>query len=291
VQFLHNVGSALTHARPGLLLVAIALHLAGLAVTGERWRGIIVSLGGRVTLARSTIINLAGIFVRNATPTTGLGGDASRIALLRAEGVTLPQAAASFVYVRAAELPSIAAVVLIALPVLGGAIARSSRQIAWALAAAAAVAGAIWIARRRVRAGLQTFRERMAHLRIPRGAFAVAVAYAAVAQIETLVRQMAVAAALGFPISLQQSATITALSIAGGLVPTVGSIGAIDGSIVAGLMICGAPADTAVAITLVERAISYGLSTALGAAALAGLGGRAILRFKTDRSTDAVTAS
>src|SRR5262249_47191933 len=130
-----------------------------------------------------------------------------------------------------------------------------------------------------------------AHVRIPRGAFAIAIGYAALAQVETLVRQIVVAAAFGFPLTLQQSAAVTALSIAGGLVPTVGSVGAIDGSIVAGLMICGAPADPAVAITLVERAISYGLSTALGAAALAGLGGRAILRFVTDRNTDAVTVS
>jgi len=81
----------------------------------------------------------------------------------------------------------------------------------------------------------------------------------------------------------------TRLSIAGGLVPTIGSVGAIEGSLVAGLMMCGATADTAVAITLVERAISYGLSTALGAASLAVLGGRAILRV-ADRNRDAVTA-
>ena len=290
MSFLHGVGTALTHARASLVLAAITLHLAGLVVTGERWRGVVASLGGRVTLARSTLINLAGIFVRNATPTTGLGGDASRIALLRAAGVPLAQATASFVYVRAAELPAIAALVLIALPVLGAAIGRTSRQIEWAIAAAVLATVALWTARRRLRAARQTFRERTAHVRISSAAFGTAIAYATLAQIETLARQVVVAAAFGFPLTIQQSATITALSIAGGLVPTVGSIGAIDGGIVAGLMICGATVDTAVAITLVERAISYGLSTALGAAALAGLGGRAILRLVTDRTTDAVAA-
>jgi glycosyltransferase 2 family protein len=290
VQLLHNVGSALTHARVGLVTLAIALHLAGLIVTGERWRGVIAALGGRVTLVRSTLINLAGIFVRNATPTTGLGGDASRIALLRAEGVGLPQATASFVYVRAAELPAIVAAVLLALPVLGGAIARSSRQIELAIGALLVVGFALWIARRRASAALIAFRERTAHVRISAGAFAIAIAYATLAQAETLVRQIVVAAAFGFPLTVQQSATVTAMTIVGGFVPTVGSVGAIDGSMVAALMICGATAETAVAITLVERAISYGLGTALGAASLAALGGRAILRFATDRSTNAVTA-
>jgi uncharacterized membrane protein YbhN (UPF0104 family) len=89
---------------------------------------------------------------------------------------------------------------------------------------------------------------------------------------------------------LQQSATIAALSVAGGLVPTVGSLGAIDGAMVGGLMLSGATADTAVAVTILERTISFGLSTALGAGALALVGGRAIVRVAADRDANAVTA-
>jgi len=290
VELLHGIGRALAHARPSLILLAIALHLVGLVVTGERWRGVIAALGGRVTLLRSTLINLAGIFVRNATPTTGLGGDASRIALLRAEGVGLPQATASFVYVRVAELPAIAVIVLLSLPVVGGAITRSTRGVELALGAAVIAIVLLWAMRHRVAAQLTSLRNRTAHVRIPVSAFAIAAGYAAAAQLETLVRQIVVAAAFGFPLTPQQSATVTAFSIVGGFAPTVGSIGAIEGSMVAALMLCGAPAETAVAIALAERAISYGISTGLGAGALAALGGRAILRFATDRHSDAVTA-
>src|SRR5205085_4934462 len=101
---------------------------------------------------------------------------------------------------------------------------------------------------------------------------------ATVAQVETVIRQIVVAAACGLPLTIQQSATVTAMSIVGGFVPTVGSIGAIDGSIVAGLVLFGADTHTAVAITLIERLISYGFSTAAGAGALAVLGGRGVLR-------------
>ncbi|HKB11945.1 MAG TPA: lysylphosphatidylglycerol synthase transmembrane domain-containing protein [Vicinamibacterales bacterium] len=289
VSFLRAVGGALAHARPLLVVAAVALHLAGLIITGERWRLVVVALGGRLTLLRSTLINLAGIFVRNATPTTGLGGDASRIALLRAEGVGLAQAAASFVYVRVAELPAIVAVVLVALPSIGAAVARSARRIEIAAGIGIAALAVAWMARHRLRARVAALREKSASVRIDRGAFAAAVAYASLAQLETLVRQIAVAAAFGLPLTFVQSATITAFTIAGGFVPTVGSVGAIEGSMVAGLMMCGATADTAVAITLVERAISYGLSTVLGAASLAVLGGRAILRVAVDRNGNAVT--
>jgi hypothetical protein len=290
VSFVRAVGAALAHARPLPVAVAVALHLAGLLVTGERWRLVVNALGGRLTLARSTLINLAGIFVRNATPTTGLGGDASRIALLRAEGVGLAQAAAAFVYVRAAELPAILVVVALALPAAGAIAARSSRAIELTAAVVLITAAAAWVARRRLGAHLAALRASTAHVRIGRGPFAGAVAYAALAQIETIARQIVVAAAFGLPLTITQSATVTALSIAGGLVPTVGSVGAIEGSLVAGLMMCGATADTAVAITIVERAISYGLSTALGAASLGVLGGRAILRVAVDRNGNALTA-
>jgi len=275
---LRGVAGALADAHLGLVTLAVALHVVGLIITGERWRVVIAGLGSRLSLYQTTLINLAGIFVRNATPTTGLGGDASRIALLRAHGVPLPQATASFAYVRLAEVPPLALLVLLTTPVVAQLASRSVTAVtvtALLLAVAAAIA---WAARERLREHLRSLWARTAHLRVDRGALGSAVFYATLAQVETNARQIVVAAAFGLPLSIQQSATITAMTIVGGFVPTIGSIGAIDGSMVAGLMLCGANAETAVAITIVGRAISYGLSTAAGALALALLGGRRVLR-------------
>jgi len=275
---LRGVGGALAHAQIGLVALAVALHVVGLIITGERWRVVIAGLGSRLSLYQTTLINLAGIFVRNATPTTGLGGDASRIALLRAHGVPLPQATASFAYVRLAELPPLAMLVLLTTPVVAQLASRSATAVsvtALLLAVAAAIA---WVTRERLREQLRSLWARTEHLRVDRRALGLAVFYATLAQVETNARQIVVAAAFGLPLSIQQSATITAMTIVGGFVPTIGSIGAIDGSMVAGLMLCGTNAETAVAITIVGRAISYGLSTAAGALALALLGGRRVLR-------------
>lgn len=272
------------------MTAAAGLHLAGLLVTGQRWRIVTGALGCRLTLLRSTLINLAGIFVRNATPTTGLGGDASRIALLRLEGLAFPQATASFLYVRIAELPAMFLVFALAFPTLGAALHGSAARVSMASVAIIALLAIGWAARDRMRSRIAALRVQAERVRIPWPTFAAAVGYATAAQAETLLRQIVVAAAFGLPLSLTQSATVTALSIAGGLVPTVGSVGAVEGSMVAGLMLCGATADAAVAITLVERVISYGLSTLLGAGALAALGGRAVLRFAAARNGDAVVA-
>src|SRR5262249_28733177 len=119
---------------------------------------------------------------------------------------------------------------------------------------------------------------------------ALAILFATLAQVETIARQIVVAAAFGLPLTIQQAAAVTVMGIAGGFVPTVGSVGAIDGGLVAGLMICGATAGQAVAITVVERAISYGLTTAVGGGALAYLGGRRILRAFSERRTNTAAA-
>lgn len=275
---LRGVGGALAHAQIGLVALAVALHVVGLIITGERWRVVIAGLGSRLSLYQTTLINLAGIFVRNATPTTGLGGDASRIALLRAHGVPLPQATASFAYVRLAELPPLALLLVLTTTVVAQLASRSGTAVSVTALLLAIAAAIVWVSRERLREQLRSLWARTEHLRVDRRALGLAVFYATLAQVETNARQIVVAGAFGLPLSIQQSATITAMTIVGGFVPTIGSIGAIDGSMVAGLMLCGANAETAVAITIVGRAISYGLSTAAGALALALLGGRRVLR-------------
>jgi hypothetical protein len=58
---------------------------------------------------------------------------------------------------------------------------------------------------------------------------------------------------------------------------------------VAGLMVFGASAPTAVAITIVGRSVSYALSTAMGVA-LAVLGGPSLVRAVTRTASDVVSA-
>jgi uncharacterized membrane protein YbhN (UPF0104 family) len=288
---LRGIGGALAHARLSVVALAVALHVVGLLITGERWRVVIAALGSRLPLYRTTLINLAGIFVRNVTPTTGLGGDACRIALLRAEGVPLAQATASFAYVRLSEVPPLALVVALSAPAIATLINRSRTALAVGAAAAVVAVVALWCARHRLRAHAASIWARTAHLRIDRAAAGLAVFYATLAQMETIARQIVVAAAFGMSLTIEQSATITAMTIVGGFVPTVGSIGAIDGSMVAGLMLFGATAETAVAMTIVGRAISYALSTAAGAVALAVLGGPGLLRAVTRTASDPESAA
>src|SRR2546426_4764954 len=150
MHILRGVGSALADARLPLVAVALALNLIGFVITGERWRVVVAALGSRLRLYRTTLINLAGIFVRNATPTTGIGGDASRIALLRAEGVPLAQATASFAYVRLAEVPPLALVVALSAPAVAAVAQRNGTTLAITAVCLAAAAAVAWLARNRL---------------------------------------------------------------------------------------------------------------------------------------------
>ena len=131
--------------------MGLALNLAGLIVTGERWRVVVAALGTRLPLRRTVLINLAGIFVRNVTPTTGLGGDASRIVLLRAEGVPLVQATAAFAYVRLAEVPPLALMAVLSTSVIASTMSRSTTTLAMAAAVLGAVIVVAWTQRHRAR--------------------------------------------------------------------------------------------------------------------------------------------
>jgi uncharacterized membrane protein YbhN (UPF0104 family) len=270
--FLARVTGTMAEARIELVLLALVLHVAGLIVTGERWRLLLASSGAPVSLARAVLVNMGGIFVRNVTPASGLGGDAVRIGLFKVAGASLSDATMIFLWVRLVEIPAIVGMVLLAMPLVGPvASTRSLAVTAGALGATALTAYAL----RRGRAGrwFAVNLAEAARVRIPASAIGRACLWAGASWVETVLRLMVVSAAVGVRLSFAQGCALAVLTILGGLAPTIGSLGGIEGSLMAGLLLFGVPAPTATAITVIERAITYVFSTAAGAAALVAIGG------------------
>jgi uncharacterized membrane protein YbhN (UPF0104 family) len=271
--FLERVTGTIAEARIELVLLALVLHVAGLIVTGERWRLLLAASGTPVSLARAALVNLAGIFVRNVTPASGLGGDAVRIALFKAAGASLRDATVIFLWVRLVEIPAIVGMVLLAMP-LAGPLTYSARSLALMTGGLGAVVLAAY-ALRRGRAGrwIVTHTAQAARVHIPGLVIGRACLWAAASWVETVLRLMVVSAAVGVRLSVAQGCALAVLTILGGLAPTIGSLGGIEGSLMGGLLLFGVPAPTATAITIIERAITYFFSTAAGAAALVAIGG------------------
>lgn len=300
---LSSLKEAAARADPAFIALAIAVYAVSVAIVAVRWRVVLSGVTrGRPPLRPLVLATLASGFVNNVTPAGRLSGEACRIvALVRLGLASKSRAAAVIAYERVSEAPAILGIAAATLLVVGRfprarAFQASSLLLpllALAVAAACVVTVLTMVPQlahpvRRLRVRWRT----LASIAIAPSALATSAILSAVIWSLDVVRVRLVAAAFHAPIGLTETATLTAITIVAGLVPTIGGLGAIEGGLIAGMIGLGvAPAD-AVAITVVERGISYGLATVLGAGSLSLLGGRSLwnaVRFGAPAAESAAT--
>jgi uncharacterized membrane protein YbhN (UPF0104 family) len=264
-----------TTARSPYVAAAIALYVASLWIVGARWRRFIGAAGGTIGLSRATLATLAGIAAANLTPSSRLAGEACRITLGRLAGtVTWRQATVAALWDRLSEVPPI-----IVLAVMGAVAVRElsarTRLVVLILAIGALLIGVTFAFQtlRRSDQRLAVWRGRLAFDVVGGRVFAAGVGYSCLLWLQDFLRLKCVALAFGVALSPPQIAMLAIIAMLGGLAPTIGGLGAVEGGLVSGLMAVGVDLPTAGAITALERAISYGLSTAGGAIVIALLGG------------------
>ncbi len=268
----------LAGADPVYVVCALALYIVSLFLVGARWRTFVRALGGDVGLWRATLATLGGIAAGNVAPATRLGGEACRIALVRQAGsVTWRQATIAAAWDRIAELPPIA--VLAAMSVVAvRRIVPAWRAGTLAIGLAVVLAGGALGLRawKRSTSQLLAWRESLAIDRIDGSTFTTGVMLASLMWLQDILRLLCVTRALGLSLLPTELATLSMLAMLGGLVPGVAGLGPVEGGLMAGLLSFGVSAPTAVAVTAVERAISYGFSTAGGALVITFAGGRTV---------------
>jgi uncharacterized membrane protein YbhN (UPF0104 family) len=189
--------------------------------------------------------------------------------------------AASVVYDRATDVPGLLLLGALALPTL------KPKFPPWPFLALFAVAAAL-VARplyHRLAGRIGRWHQALVG-REPGAPIAAAVGCSLIIWTLDISRIMLIGRAFAVPFRPSQAAAISLLRLAGGLAPVPAGIGVVDGALVAGFMWLGSPATTATAMAVVERAIVYGWSTALGAVALLLLGGtRALKNARGGRGT------
>lgn len=286
-----------TAARADFVCVALALavYATSIPLVALRWRAMLRGVTGRVAPLGSLVLGtLASTFVNNITPAARLGGEACRVVtLVRMRLATTPQAAAAAAYERLSEVPAVAGLAMATLFVVGrmsfgtiGLPVGGARTLGLWVASGCALGVALAVLMRgalgrwgsrmggRIRARWRPF----AAIRVAPSAFVISALISAVIWMLDVGRLRLAAAAFHAPIGLPQAATLTAITIVAGWVPTVGGLGAIEGGLVAGLVSMGVPPADAIAITVVERSISYGIGTLAGLVSLSLLGGRSLWR-------------
>lgn len=278
---LRQVITALLSADLRWVAVALGLYLAAIIAGGLRWQVIVRALGGDIRTHYAVLATIATVFVNNVTPSGRLAGEACRIAITRLKGsITLPLGAVASLGDRLSDLPALAVLGFVSLPVLQPLVGGHLRTLIVAVALLAAV---VAILGPRVRSALRSWvltRQReLGGAPVSARRVALVVGLGMVIWIEDLLRLMAVAAALDVSLGLPQASALCVMMVVGGMVPTIGGLGAVEGGLVGAMLAFGIDLQTAIAITAVERAISYAFSTLAGGLAVAWLGGRQLLRF------------
>jgi uncharacterized membrane protein YbhN (UPF0104 family) len=270
----------LLQAHAGWVTAGFSVYAMSLLVAGVRWRLIVGALGGTITWPDATKATVAGVFVNNVTPTGRLAGEAARIALTRLRGqLSVARGALAALCDRLSDVPGVAVLGLAALPTLAPAAGRHRG----ALVLGVVVAGALllifgrWL-RASLRAWITAWRRDLRGAPVPRSTVALGLGCSAVIWAEDLLRILCVSLAFGVHLSGPQAAALCVIAVGGGFVPTIGGLGAVEGGLLGGLALFGVPWETAIAITTVERTISYGFSTVAGAAITTMMGGRSLLR-------------
>jgi uncharacterized membrane protein YbhN (UPF0104 family) len=139
--------------------------------------------------------------------------------------------------------------------------------------------GAVYAMRRpigQLRRRLAAEWHRLEAIRVAPGALVNAAILAAAVWVLDMVRLWLVVSAFATNLGVLQVAALVTITIVAGWVPTLGGLGVIEGGLAGGLMAFGVGAPDAVAITAVERGISYGLATIAGGLSMAALGGRSL---------------
>ncbi len=267
----------LSAARPIYVLAALGLYTISVFITGARWRGFLRALDGDISVVRAALATVGGIAAGNVTPSR-VGTEPCRLALARRMGrASWSQAALAAGWDRLSEVPSVA--------VLGVVAAFTVREIdsAWRLPAlsialaAAMVAGAIGIHRlRRSQLTLAGWRERLRLDRVSLRVLAAGIGYSALVWIQDVLRLICAGLAIGIHLSPTQAAMLAVLTILAGLLPTIGGLVAVEGSLMAGLMAFGVELPSATAVVAVERLISFGFSTVAGGLVIGLVGGRSL---------------
>lgn len=282
----HLVGETarrLMTARPGYILLALSLYVTSLFIVGARWRGFVRSVGGEVAVWRASLATLGGIAVNNLFPSGRIGGEACRIALVRKHGVvTWRQATVSAVWDRLSQVPAIAVLVVLALLALKD-LTSNWRQMAvlGAVMLALVAAGFAIKYLRRSEPAEGGWRQHLAFNRQNLRVFGIGIGLSGLVFLQDVLRISCAALAFGVSLPPSKIAVLSVVSLIGGLAPSLGGFGPVEGGLVAGLMAFGVDLPTAAAITAAERLISYGFSTSAGSAVVALLGGRSL--WKTIR--------
>ncbi len=292
-----------------LIASAIAIYFVSVAIWAARWQAALSFIDCGMSFSKRYLILCATIFLNNITPVARVGGDPfGRVYMSRKLANTSYSSAVAAVIGEHALTPLVVVSFLMAGLILwlgkGSIELTSILAVLWALAALGAVFGPRFFFRRRIAirrvSGIASrilgwFGQRERLREMLRGIEAFyASTYAtigrwrnilAIGSLTLLVgaldilRLYTIFVALGYHPTLPMLLVASSLPTIVGLIPFLpGGLILVEGSLVSVFALFGVPLNLALAATLIERGISFVLSTMVGAGVFSYLGFRMAAR-------------
>ncbi|NJE84654.1 flippase-like domain-containing protein [Thermococcus sp. CX2] len=269
------------------LALALLTYYVSVVLYAIRWKLVLRGMGRDAPLFELVKAILASIFMNNVTPMSRGGGELLRIAWIsKKNNIPTGISTVSIVYERILETVPVFVLFLV------GMLYFSSTPELLFLIGVAGVA-AIWIKWEAfVRLSLRLFKtsvseeemEKILSLRDRHNINLMGILLSSAVWILDVARLKLITLAFGLHLSLSLIAVISIANLLLGLVAfTPGGIGIIEGGLVGTLTHFGIPLGFAVSVTLLERFVSYVLSTLVGLVVLLTSGGREVWRALKSR--------
>lgn len=264
------------------LLLAIFVYYFSVLIYALRWKLVLRGMGKDVPFPELVKSILASIFMNNITPMSRSGGEVLRIAWISRRGkVPVGLSTMSVVYERILETIPVFVLFLV------GMLYFSSMPGFLFVLGVIGIA-LVWIRWEDfVRISLRVFKasvsdeemERIVSLRRCHNITLWGILLSSAIWILDVVRLKLITLAFGLHLSLSILVVVSIANLILGLVAlTPGGVGIIEGGLVGTLTHFGLPLAMAVSVTLLERFVSYVLSTVVGFVVLVTSGGREVWR-------------
>jgi len=301
---LGRIYNAIISADLKFIFFAVGLYFFEVLFWADRWRVALMAAGHTVSFWRVYVISHSGMFFSNITPISKSGGEPFRayflnktqkvpystgFAAILAEGIlTIPiflglllAGMMLWVYLQSPPLWVSAAILVTIICLL-----VAFLPLAYALIKRKATSGGIfkiirWISKRlgrktsdeQIMRPIKRFFERTrVVLRDKKKAVTIST-IALLLNLVSMMRIWIILFAFGWNASLVAPLLAVTVPLLAGVIPFLpGGLVLVEASMVGVFMACGIPLTIAISATLIERAISYILSTIVGAAAVSYLG-------------------
>ncbi len=273
----------LKEADLSFFIYAFLLYILSVFLFARRWKIVLTSLGYRVRTTPLIPVLFGAIFINNFTPANRMGGEPLRVVWINERfGVRFSHAVISIVYERIIEAIPVAILVSY---VLYSHIVIISPLISDINSSVVNVALFILIfvilfivGYRLINSAIGTIIESLRkYYSDLRGAMVPTFLYSSLVWILDILRLKFVTLALGLHLKLSIVALLSIVYLILGSMPlTLGGIGVVDSGLFSSLAMFNVPPVPALGVVLLERFISYGLSSAIGALCIIYYGGKKI---------------